>query len=199
MARVYSVLRFHNGKDIVELCLERKIRKNGFAGIVFSKLFDETIGIYVNDCLLDEYCIRGGYITVLEDGTCPRIILDTATLNGIKRGVVASRFLLMHEIGHYCCGHLTDPPLVEDENSKRIACLLKNDVSSDEVEADCFAAEYLGAENVRWALQETMEQRMTRDLFFRVEMEPESKIALREFQLRIESVNERFGLSEEDE
>ena len=199
MAKEYSVMRFRNGKNIVELCLERKIRKNGYAGLVFSKLFGETIGIFVDENHLDERCIRGGYITARKDGTDPCIILDGATFNGIKRGEATARFLLMHEIGHYCCGHLADPPLLEDELSKRKACLAENNVSSEEVEADCFAAEYLGAVCARWALQEAMEQRMTRDVFFGVAMEPDSQMVRREYQLRIEPVNERFGLSEEDE
>ena len=179
--------------------MERKVRKTGFAGLVCSKEFGETIGIFVDGNHVDDRCIRGGYITARKDGTAPCIILDTATFNGIKRGEVDARFLLMHEVGHYCCGHLVDPPLLDDECSRRKACMEKNEVSPEDLEADCFAAEYIGAVNARWALQETMEQRMTRDFLFGVEMEPESKIALREFQLRIESVNERFGLSEEDE
>ena len=199
MAREYTYMRFDNKKDIIEVCLERKVRKNGFAGLVSSKLFGETVWVFVDETHLDERCIRGGYINARKDGTNPCIVLDTATFIGIKRGETNARFLLMHEIGHYCCGHLADPPLLEDEYSKRKACLEENDVSSEELEADYFAAEYLGAVYVRWALQEAMEQRMTRDFRLGVEGEPVSQMALCEYQLRIDSISEQFGLYEEDE
>lgn len=114
-----SYMRFGKGKRIIELCLERKARKHGFAGIVASKLFRETIGIYINDELLEEYCIGRGYITAQEDGTHPIIILDTDTFNGIKRGENADRFLLLHETGHYSCGHLAESSALDDEFSYR--------------------------------------------------------------------------------
>ena len=199
MAREYTVMRLGKGKKKIELCLERRIRKYGYAGLIISNLFQEEIIIRVNESRLDEYCIRRGYISAREDGTHPKIIIDTDSFNGIKRGVIADRFMLFHEIGHYCCGHLTNPPELEAEFSKRIEHLENDEVSADEVAADCFAAEYLGPEQVILALQEAMEQRMTNDLFYGTADDPISKMAIYEYQLRIDAVNERFGLLEEDE
>lgn len=199
MAREYTVMRFGKRKKKIELCLERRIRKNSYAGLIISNFFREEIVILVDDSRLDGYCIRRGYISALEDGTHPKIILDTDSFNGIKQGVIADRFLLFHEIGHYCCGHLTNPPELEAEFSKRIACLENDEVSADEVAADCFAAEYLGPEQVILVLQEAMGQRMTNDLFYGMAEDPISKMAIYEYQLRIDAVNERFGLLEEDE
>ena len=48
-------------------------------------------------------------------------------------------------------------------------------------------------------MQEAMEQRMARDLFFGVNMEEESEMAMREYNLRIEAICECFGLAEESE
>lgn len=196
MAREYSFMRFGNRNNRIELCLERKVRKSGYAGFISSKLLREVIGIFVNDNLLDENCIRGGYITVWEDGTYPRIILDTATFNGIKRGSVTDRFLLFHEIGHYFCGHLLTLSTLEAEFSERNVHLERYEVSADEVEADCFGAEYLGAEYAIWALQEAMEQRMAGDLLCGSVENTASKMAILEYQLRIDAVNEYFGLYE---
>jgi hypothetical protein len=91
---------------------------------------------------------------------------------------------------------LVDPPDIEEELAMRERLLEENQVSQDEVEADAFAVNYLGAEAVVWALQESMERRMTADLVYGVEEEDISQKALLEYQLRIDAINDRFGLGE---
>ena len=59
-----------------------------------------------------------------------------------------------------------------------------------------FAVNYIGAEAVVWALQDSMERRMTADLVCGVEEEDISQKALLEYQLRIDAINDRFGLGE---
>jgi hypothetical protein len=199
MSRDYSYMRFSNNEDRIELCLERKIRKSGYAGFISSKHFNDIIVIFVNDTLLDENCIRRGYIAVQDDGTHPEIILDTATFNGIKRGVATARFLLFHEIGHYFCGHFKEKSTLKDEFCKRNTLLKNYEVATHEVEADCFGAEYLGAEYVIRALQDSMEQRMTNDLFCGTLENAVSQMAMREYQLRIDAVQEHFGIYQNDE
>ena len=71
MAREYIVMRLGKGKKKIELCLERRIRKYGYAGLIISNLFQEDIVILVDDSRLYEYCIRRGYISAREDGTHP--------------------------------------------------------------------------------------------------------------------------------
>ena len=97
---------------------------------------------------------------------------------------------------NYVCGHLVDPPDIEEEFVVRERLLEENQVSQDEVEADAFAVNYLGAEAVVWALQESMERRMAADLACCIEEDDISQKALLEYQLRIDAINERFGLCE---
>jgi hypothetical protein len=187
---------FGKGAHRLEVVLERKVRRGGYAGLVVSKQFPGTIGIVVREDLLDEMNVQSVYITAKKDGSDPRIILSMETLVGIKRGCIADRFSLLHEVGHYICGHLVDPPDIEEELAMRERLLEENQVSQDEVEADAFAVNYLGAEAVVWALQESMERRMTADLVYGVEEEDISQKALLEYQLRIDAINDRFGLGE---
>ena len=196
MAREYTYMPFGKGAHRLEVVLERKVRRGGYAGLVVSKQFPGTIGIVVREDLLDEMNARSVYITAKKDGSDPRIILSMETLVGIKRGCIADRFSLLHEVGHYICGHLVDPPDIEEEFAMRERLLEENQVSQDEVEADAFAVNYLGAEAVVWALQESMERRMTADLVCGVEEEDISQKALLEYQLRIDAINDRFGLGE---
>lgn len=196
MAREYTYIPFGKGAHRLEVVLERKVRRGGYAGLVVSKQFPGTIGIVVREDLLDEMNVQSVYITAKKDGSDPCIILSMETLVGIKRGCIADRFSLLHEVGHYVCGHLVDPPELEEENAMRERLLEENQVSQDEVDADAFAANYLGADAVVRALQESMERRMAADLVYGVEEEDISQKALLEYQLRIDAINDRFGLGE---
>lgn len=198
MANEYSFMRFGEKKQKITICLERKVRKHGYAGFVSSKLLKEAIVLIVNNDLLEELCIRSGYITAQENGSNPRVILSSDTFNGIKRGDISDRFLLFHEIGHYCCGHLDSPPAVEHEYYKRVKLLKNNIVLEDELEADRFAAEYLGALYSRWALQEALEQRQTWGMYSGDFSNTENELALREYQLRIDAMCVHFGLHEDE-
>lgn len=194
MSREFSSMRFGKGANSLEICLERKVRKSGFAGFVTSTRFRESITIIVNDALLDEHNVRCGYITVRKDGTNPIIILENRTFNEIKRGVPTARLLLFHEIGHYCCGHLDCPPELETEFERRNDYAEQNGVSPEELEADNFAVEYLGADYVAWALQDWIDERATIDLIFGVGADPISGVAIKEYQARIDAINERYNL-----
>ena len=196
MAREYTYMPFGKGAHRLEVVLERKVRRGGYAGLVVSKQFPGTIGIVVREDLLDEMNVQSVYITAKKDGSDPRIILSMETLVGIKRGCMADRFSLLHEVGHYACGHLVDPPDIEEEFAMRERLLEENQVSQDEVDADAFAVNYLGAEAVVWALQESMERRMAADLACCIEEDDISQKALLEYQLRIDAINDRFGLCE---
>jgi hypothetical protein len=114
MGREYCVMRFGRSGRKVDVCLERKIRKNGYAGFVSAKNFQETVIIVVNDVFLAEQGIRIGYITAQKDGTHPVIILTSTVFVELKRGILSARFFLMHELGPYYYGHLEQPPTLED-------------------------------------------------------------------------------------
>lgn len=191
MSREYTYMPFGKGTHRLEVVLERKVRKGGYAGFVTSKQFRETIGVVVREDFLDEMSVRSVYITANKDGSAPCIVLSMETFVGVKRGCIADRFSLLHEVGHYACGHLMDPPDLKEENAMRERLLEDNQVSKDELDADAFAANYLGAELVAWALQESMEQRLATDLMCGVEEEDISKKALLEYQLRIDAINDR--------
>lgn len=188
MGREYTFMRLGRQGQKIALCLERKIRKNGYAGFISSKCLRDTVMLVVNDAFLDEHGIRIGYITAQEDGTNPTIILTSTAFIGLKQGSLSVRFFLMHELGHYYHGHLEQPQELEDDFLKRQAALAKGIVPKEELEADNFAVQYLGAENAMTALQEVMEERMIYDLMCGTSADPTSELALREYQLRIDAI-----------
>ena len=76
MAREYTYMPFGKGAHRLEVVLERKVRRGGYAGLVVSKQFPGTIGIVVREDLLDEMNVQSVYITAKKDGSDPRIILS---------------------------------------------------------------------------------------------------------------------------
>ena len=188
MGREYCTMRLGRHEQKVELCLERRIRKNGYAGFVSSKCFREDVLIVVNDGFLEDQGIRVGYITAREDGTHPMVIMTSTAFTELKQGHLSVRFFLMHELGHYYHGHLAQPPKLEDVFSEREASMNKGIVPKEELEADSFAAQYLGAERAIAALQEAMEERMAYDLMCGTSADPISELVLCEYQLRIDAI-----------
>ena len=196
MRRKYSVMHYGKGKSRITLLLERKVWKNGFAGLVLSDRLEDSIVLAVDNRRLDENCLRRIYITAQKDGSKPVIVLSTAAFVGLKRGYDINRCALLHEVGHYCCGHLVNPPLLEEEVERRSKLVAQNKVAEEELAADAFAAEYLGAEYVAWALQECMDQWFAEQL---CEDVPDDGQVLREYKMRINHLSRQFGLDEEDE
>ena len=188
MGREYTFMRLGRQGQKIALCLERKIRKNGYAGFVSSKCFREDVLIVVNDGFLEEQGIRLGYITAREDGSHPMVVMTNTAFIGLKQGTVSDRYFLLHELGHYYYGHLAQPPKLEDEFAKRKTAMGKGVVPKEEREADSFAAQYLGAERAIAALQEAMEERMAYDLMCGTSADPISELALCEYQLRIDAI-----------
>ena len=190
MSREFSYMRFGKGTRQMALYTERKICKNGYAGVVFSPLLHESIRIFVNDRRLEDMAIRMGYISVLPDGTDPVIFLTTDAFYALKRGSRAMRFLLFHEIGHYVCGHLSRPPRAGDPNRRRFELVTRGLVCPDELEADRFAVTYLGRDYAIWALQEAMGERLCFDMRTGAFGDEISNGALAEFQMRIDAISD---------
>ena len=188
MSREFSYMRFGKGARQIALYTERKICKNGYAGVIFSPLLAESIRIFVNDRRLAEMSIRLGYISVLPDGTDPVIFLTTEAFYALKRGSRSMRFLLLHEIGHYVRGHLSRPPRAGDPNYRRFELVSRGQVCPDELEADRFAVAYLGQDYAVWALQEAMGERLCFDMRTGAFGDELSNGALAEFQMRIDAI-----------
>ena len=188
MSREFSYMRFGKGARQIALYTERKICKNGYAGVIFSPLLPESIRIFVNDRRLEDMAIRVGYISVLPDGTDPVIFLRSDAFYALKRGSRSMRFLLLHEIGHYVCGHLSRPPRSEDPHLRRFELVTRGQVCPDELEADRFAAAYLGPDYAALALREAMDERLRFDMRTGAFGDALSNGALAEFQMRIDAI-----------
>ena len=197
MRREYSYMYFGKKKNRITLLLERKVRKGGFAGVVLSNRFKADIPLAVDNERLDEICAHGMCIGALGgDRSKPAIMLSTAEFVGLKRGYPASRFALLHEVGHYCCGHLVNALPSKEERELREKLVAQNKVAEDELAADAFAVEYLGAWYVSLAIADRIDQLAAEQLHYGIDgFTP----PMREYQMRIDHIAEQFGFYDEDE
>ena len=197
MRREYSYMYFGKKKNRITLMHRRKPCKNGFAGAVLSDRFKESIALVVDEEWMDDEGCSRTFITAQKDGSRPVIVLSTAEFIGLKRGYPIDRFGLLHEVGHYCCGHLVNAPPLKEEHEKRGKLIAQFKVAEDELAADAFAVEYLGAWYVSLAMADRIDQLAAIQLHY--DGTGGFTPTMWEYQMRIDHIAEQFGFYDEDE
>lgn len=97
---------------------------------------------------------------------------------------------MFHEIGHYRLGHLDVCTEIEQESAERKRLLREYKVYQVELEADRFAASYMGIDEAIAALTEAQECRMRDDIIYGSYGAELSILALREYDFRIQALEE---------
>lgn len=189
MKKSNNTFRFGKGNETVNVCIENTAEKNTSSGCVSSAIFNNSIDIVVNDEHLESANNRLGYITLYGKEKQPVIIISTQIYEGLRKNLDLAFAFIFHEIGHYFGGHLANMSLLEIENSKRIDYVRKGTVEPDELFADSFSAYFLGAKCVKKALTDLMLQRKAFDCYYGVLDTEESRLAQREYQLRIKAID----------
>ena len=139
----YQTMYFGKKKNRISLIHMNKPLKGGLAGMVSSPLFNENIAIIVDETPeeLRDYdfaCLACG-----ENSAAPRVMMTKEIYYDIKRGKPYARMILFHELGHYYNKDLSvhNP----ERDAERVKLTSEGTVSNEEIQADAFAAEYLGS------------------------------------------------------
>ena len=139
----YQSMHFGKKKNRISLIHMNKPLKGGLAGMVSSSIFNENIAIIVDETPeeLRDYdfaCLACG-----ENGAAPRVMMTREIYYDIKRGKPYARMILFHELGHYYNKDLsTHNP---DRDAERVKLTSEGTVSNEEIKADAFAVDFLGA------------------------------------------------------
>ena len=120
--------------------------KLGLAGMVTSPMFQENIAVVIDDTPFEESDYDYACLACDKHGKSPRIMMTSRVFYDIKRGTPEARTILLHELGHYKNNDISVGRGTDQE--KREALAAGGSVSPAELQADAFAAEYLGAEVV---------------------------------------------------
>lgn len=194
MNNEYMIIRFSkNGQEpdiSIELLPEPE--KSCYAGDIWflpERNEEDAMFVFVDDSIHDDG-IRGCFATKIDNWTIPAIVMDSETFFGFLHGSDVYKFKIFHEIGHYRLGHLDVQTDIDQEFEERKRLLKEHKVYQAELDADRFAASYVGVDVSIDALTEAQENRMTHDIVdgsFGSEL---STLALREFDLRIQALED---------
>ena len=196
MSRKMTTRYFRSEKEVIEVSTLKKPDKYGFFGWMESHSSGKYVRIWVDDATLERLHIRNGYIRYYDDPSKATIVIDTAMFQDYKRNGFEGPMLLFHEFGHFMLGHLEDDPTVENEFDRRLELLEQDKVSQEELDADAYAAKFIGGDTVYSALWESRESRSALCFF---DCDETDEAALKEYDLRMRAIAAAYGLEHDEE
>lgn len=176
-------MSFGKKKNRIDVYHLNKPWKNGLAGMITSNLFQEKVGIVVDEVLLSKNEADYACLGVSENGIAPRIVMANDIFYGFKRGCPMARFVVFHELGHYFHGDLNESFNTENYDAERINIATQGKVIDVEVEADIFAVNYLGVDTALDGLSKLSNQ---------VSQVVGSDLAVSEIRSRINIIRDKF-------
>ena len=191
MGLSYNVMRFGPKKHKIKIIHLKKPVTKGLAGMVMSKLFAQNIALIVDQ--RPPHDLDYNYMCLSHVGGREQveIWMERDVFYGIKRGDPMARTSLFHELGHHYLGHLKDSTEeMEAYDEARVQAVINGQVIQAELDADQFAADYLGRDYVIRGLADiraALAKESACD-------EEQQAIALKEMDLRIEKLQHVSGL-----
>lgn len=178
MSRRWRFMAFSNGADTIRFTYLKKPKTGmlGYAGIMESSLFDEIIVVVDNRPEEDKQYDLACALQTGKNGYSG-VILDRDIFTGFLQGSDMARMTVFHEIGHIY--HKDVLRHIGNEERKKI--VEQGEVSIPELEADRFAADFLGTDTVINGLGDLREEAMA---LYGENHTEETDLVLQELKLR---------------
>ena len=187
----YNVMRFGPKKHKIKIIHLKKPVTKGLAGMVRSKLFVQDIALIVDQRPLHDLDYNLMCLSHVGGRENVQIWMEPDVFYGIKRGDPLARTSLFHELGHQYLGHLKDTTEeMEEYDEARVQAVKNGQVMQAELDADQFAADYLGRDYVIRGLADIRAALAKENACD----EEQQAIALKEMDLRIEKLQHISGL-----
>lgn len=142
----YNRMSFGKKEKRITFVHFNKPWKLGLAGMVTSPMFQENIAVVIDDTPFEESDYDYACLACDKQGKAPRLMMNSRVFYDIKRGTQEARTILLHELGHYKNNDIPNGSGTDEGERESLAGAGK--VSPAELQADAFAAEYLGTEIV---------------------------------------------------
>ena len=176
----YNTMSFGKKENRINVIHLKKPLDNGFAGMITSGLFRENIAVVVMKNEIDFPDCQFACLSSAADNTSVKVEMEENIFYGIKRNDKMARTVLFHELGHYYYNHLKNGTAdMEVYASERLDRALHSEVIPQELEADLFAARYLGHDYVMTGLNMLIRQ---------ISKDEAAEIAIAELRYRIEHI-----------
>lgn len=176
--------RFGSGDDAIELTLHRQPGEFDVVGTLASRHFGHEV--YLMQWPDDRLSTEGAFThacTAAVDGICG-VMMRESLIASLRLGGGLAEMVLLHELGHYVHGDVDrakEPP----GDAERVRLIQQGKVLQEELDADAFAAEYLGKDAVASALAE-LKQLITQKYKGRDEWDQDGvNMGIQELEMRI--------------
>ena len=181
----YQTMSFGKKGRRITITHLRKPIQYGLASMASSKLFRQNIPLVIDDHANDRFDYDFACLAYSPDVDAVRILMDENIFYGIKRGEAMSRTVLFHEMGHYYHRHMrSSREEAEAYDAKRMQMVSEGKVIRNELDADAFAAEYLGNALVVQGLTD-LKKALVRHIESGFYDEESGQASVRELELRI--------------
>ena len=176
----------------IYIVLDENYEQDTQVGEIRSKKLKRPIPIVLSD----EYLRINNYRDLMvgpmdsdnPDENSIAIYISKNQLKWLQSKDRAAEFSMLHEVGHFVLGHF-NPALVHAVKNRSLY-LKAGIVSPFELAADEFAYREIGGDASIRALTKMMNDRQTRDFMFNSSNGEKAKLAVLEYQLRINAIKE---------
>lgn len=184
MKRKYTILPFGEKEKRIRVVLCRRPMAQGLNGMVRGKGLPHDLAILVDKPSdADPEYLHAALVGSAEIVIAIR--MTPAVFHGIRSGDPMARTCLFHELGHFVHKHLEPPGFQTGAyDNERYRVALEGGVIQQELEADAFAAEYLGSNVVARGLS-VIRSLHEKELNDGVHIPEEVAVAMRELDRRI--------------
>lgn len=182
-----QVMQFGSGDRKITITVLPEPEEYGLSGSVEGKMLPGLVAIRLDDTPDERRNYDVGALHVTKQSVHAAISLVPEVYAGLKSGDVLALLTVFHELGHYLHGHALRR--TDNSDDKRKALIREGTVEPDELEADAFAAEYLGIDEVIAGLKKLRQYMI--DRYQSEEWNPEDVALMdREIGIRIEKLEE---------
>lgn len=187
MKRQYTILPFGEKEKRIRVVLCRKPMAQGLHGMVQGKGLPHDLAILVDK----PSDADPEYLHAALVGSAEMVIairMTPSVFHGIHSGDPMARTCLFHELGHFAHKHLETPGFqTETYDNERYRVAIEGGVIQQELEADAFAADYLGSNVVARGLS-VIRSLHEKELNDGVHIPEEVTVAMQELDHRITTI-----------
>ncbi len=148
------IMRFGSGDREIAITVLAESEEYGLAGAVEGKLLPGMVAIKQDNTPRADRKYDVAALQITKQGSDAAISLELEICEKLKDGESLALFAVFHELGHYVHGHALRRTNNSDYEENRKALAREGTAHPNELEADAFAAEYLGTDRAISGLEE---------------------------------------------
>ena len=173
------------GNEIRIYLLDTPIERNA-VGMLECDLFEDRLGLIVDPAAEEELQYDYACLRYLKGRSGGVIHMEDRVYQGLKNDGNMETMIILHELGHYCYHHYGEKVTSESMGRKRLKAVRKNTVLPEELQADDFAAGFMGYSAALEALEKMKAEAIAQYAGNEEYDQDEAVLSVKELEMRIE-------------